>query len=196
MRSPRVAFRPTDSMSTFWNDIGTIFMPWAASPNSSACLIAVALSPATLMARILAPDDCAWSRNEAVVGRAELGLHAAGDLAARARNAVTRGGFDRMTESVVAGDEEPRVLAGLHDAGDDRGRRGIGVLGPLHAGWRAGFISELVGAGAGDEENLAVAAHQLLHCAARAPELPPSAIAWTPSLNHLRASDAARSGLF
>lgn len=34
---------------------------------------------------------------------------------------------------------------------------------PLHAGWRAGFIRELVGTRAGDQEDLAIAADKLLH---------------------------------
>ena len=34
-------------------------MPWAATPNSAACFIVVALSPAVLIASTLAPEDCA-----------------------------------------------------------------------------------------------------------------------------------------
>jgi hypothetical protein len=65
-------------------------------------------------------------------------------------------------------------------------------VGPLHAGRQASLVGELVGARAGDQEDLVIGADELLH-GERCPGA--SAIAGTPS-NHLHPSEAARSGLF
>ena len=98
-----------------------------------------------------------------MVRRPQLRLDAAGDSAAQLRDPRPRGRLDRMSEGVVAGDEEPRLLAGLHDARHHGGRGGVGVVRPLHAGRRAGLVGELVGAGAGDQEDPAIGTYELLH---------------------------------
>ena len=52
-RSPCVALRPIASMSTFWNDIGTILMPCAASrasvsPDRTSIFVPMARSPRSM----------------------------------------------------------------------------------------------------------------------------------------------------
>ena len=68
-------------------------------------------------------------------------------------------------------------------------------MGPLHADRRASLVGELVGARAGDQEDLAIGGDELLH-GERCPGAAAIGDRSDAVVEPLRASEAARSGLF
>src|SRR5690606_9381496 len=62
--------------------------------------------------------------------------------------------FERVTEGVVGGDEEPFLAAVVHHGGTRAAGQGGGVVGPVHGVGAALCIGQVGGCGAHDDERL------------------------------------------
>src|SRR3974377_1437296 len=58
-----------------------------------------------------------------------------------------------LTEGEIRGHEEPTVAASLNDRLGGAGGKGVGVPGPMHADWRAGFAREIGSPGTRHKEH-------------------------------------------
>src|SRR6266851_410526 len=90
--------------------------------------------------------------------------HLAQDLAAILLDHGSSVAFERVTEGIIGGEEEPRVAAGLHDRFAGAVGERPGVIGPVDRIGSAFGAGQIRGRCAGDEKYLVLVAYDLVDC--------------------------------